>query len=205
MNPKIYLIHDSQRKDRRDLFRKELEEQGIDLYELVPADKSTNNPVRNISKAHKECIRRAVAQDLDQVVILEDDVQFVCQGAYNRFLELLDKLHPETWDIFTSGSYEYSFDRSSKALEDLKKIGLSKLRRFSGLHCYAVNKRFYQKFLQAPEGRNLDKTLTGDIWMSFPMLAVQHDGFSDNRKAQTNYNHQYKSRLNLWDGKINNQ
>lgn len=200
MNPKIYLIHDSQRKDRRDLFRKELEEQGIDLYELVPADKSTNNPVKNISRAHKECIRRAQKEDLPMCVVMEDDVLFPCPGAYNEFLRLSEILPTEIttakWDMLIAGSYDYQL------YHNIYKSGpLVPIKRFSGLHCYLVRQKFYDQFLQAPEGRNLDKTLAGNIWMTYPMMALQHDGYSDNKKRTTNYNQQYKSRIKLWDCK----
>lgn len=66
-----------------------------------------------------------------------------------------------------------------------------------------VNKKFYGKFLQVPEGRNLDKSIAGEIWMSYPMTCLQHDGIkSDNTGKITDYNTRYKSRVTKWDGKI---
>ncbi len=199
--PKIYLIHDEKRVDREILFKREMEQQGIKEYEIVSADKSTNNPVINIARAHKECIRRAQAQDLDQVMILEDDVRFVAPGAYNRFLEVLKGL-PEAWDILIGGSYEYIFDHT-KTVNAVGIAPVTALKRFSGLFCYIIHERFYEKFLSIPEGKNIDKEVSkvsgASLWMAWPQLCLCHDGIkSDNTGKITNYNLTYKKYLKEW-------
>ena len=192
----IYLIHDRLRADRQILYRKELDEQGIEFWELIPAVKG-ESPIRNIAKAHKECIRRAIKADLPQAIILEDDVKFVCPGAFNRFLDLSLQLDTNTeWDVFISGSYEYKTLNQQEYYRPLS--------RFSGLHCYMVNKKFYQRFLDLPEIVNIDKEISkakANIWMAHPMLALQHDGFSDNVKKVTNYNTTFKKNITIWNCK----
>jgi hypothetical protein len=193
MSIPIYMIHDGLRKDRRDLFTKELDEQGIETWEIVPAVKDSPVPRWNIAEAHKNCIRKAQARSLERVVIMEDDVMFTAPGAYNRFLELADTL-PGNWDLFISGSY----DASRKSVP---KDNLVRIHPFSGLHCYMVNSRYYDKFLKTGgENLNIDKSLNGIIYMAFPMLALQHDTFSDNVQRVTQYNRSIKNRRDLWQG-----
>ncbi len=191
---RVFLIHDPLRTDREVLYKKELETQGITDYILVPADKSTKYPVINIARAHKDCIRRALEEDLPQVVVMEDDVRFVAPGAYNRFLELFTAFDRgyEPWDLFISGSYEYTSDG---------KMPISKLQRFSGLHCYMIHRRFYEKFLALPEKINLDKEISrsgAQCWLAYPMLCLQHTTKSDNTNKTINYDQVYKEKIKEW-------
>lgn len=191
-NPQVYLIHDSFRKDRRELFLKEIETQHIDSWVTMPAVKGPHKSYENIAQAHKNCIKKAMNENLDRVVILEDDVLFVAPGAYNRFLELSETL-PPNWEVFVAGSYDY------------QKIGeysdsIVKVSSFSGLHCYMVSRRYYKKFLETSPKSHLDKLLRGALYMAVPMLALQHDTYSDNVKRVTNYNNTHLKRKNLWKG-----
>jgi hypothetical protein len=192
MSIPIFMIHDPNRLDRRKLFVPEMESQGIETWEIVPAVKDMDSPVKNIAEAHKSCIRRAQTRSLERVVIMEDDVMFVAPGAYNRFLELSDTL-PDKWDVFISGSYEAS-------KKGIPKDGVVRVYPFSGLHCYIVHNRFYEKFLgMANDKKNIDKSLKGNIYMALPMLALQHDTFSDNVRRITTYNRNYEKRKDLWN------
>ncbi len=202
MTDKIFLIHDPARVDRRELYRQELITQGIDTVDIIPAVKDSSNPVKNISQAHKKCIRKAIELNLPRVIIMEDDVKFSCPGAFNRFLELSEAL-PKNWDIFISGSYDYQVaDQFIKAKEIISISGLVNLNKFSGLHCYIVNQRYYNKMLSLPENRNLDKVISNSnasIWMCYPMVALQHSGFSDNICKEVDYNKTYSHRIKLWN------
>lgn len=191
MTPEIYLIHDPQRHDRRELYRRELETQGIETVTIVPAVKDTNvGVIKNIARAHKQCIRKAMERDLERVVVLEDDVKFVCPGAYNRFLELSETLD-ESWDLFTTGSYGFEPESGSDPVV--------KVKWFSALHCYMVSKRYYQRFLDTPEENNLDRGLTGAIYMTHPMLALQWDTWSDNVSMNTSYNVTHMEKVLIWN------
>lgn len=204
ISPKIYLIHDALRTDREQLYRQELDSQGIESWELIPANKSTLYPVQNIARAHKECIRRALRDDLPEVCIMEDDVKFVCPGAYNEFLQVAGRLTefsaPVLWDILISGSYEYQLD---KEMSDSKyPLGSKYLTRFSGLFCYIVNKKAYERILSLEENINFDKQISKSglsIWMAWPQLALCYDGYSDNTKTESNYNLSYAHNIKLWD------
>lgn len=191
-NPQIYLIHDSFRKDRRELFLKEIETQHIDNWITIPAVKQFAKSYDNIAEAHKNCIRKAVAENYSSVVIMEDDVRFVAPGAYKRFLELSETL-PNNWDIFVSGSYHYT---DGKPYSD----NILKVNSFCSLHCYMVSKRYYSKFLGMSQKGNIDTLLRGNIFIAVPMLALQHDTYSDNVKKVTNYNKTHLNSKKVWKG-----
>ena len=134
--PKIYLIHDPKREDREVLYRQELDSQGIESWELIHAIKD-GPPVQNIARAHKECVRRALRDDLPECVIMEDDVKFVCPGAYNEFLRVSEFMRGEIatvgFDILIAGSYEYRPYREEAYPGEWNPV--MNLKRFSGLFC----------------------------------------------------------------------
>jgi hypothetical protein len=193
----ILMIHNPKRSDRLELLLAETRLQGINGDTvLMPAVTDTLNPVRNISRAHKNCIKVAQRLKMDRIIVLEDDVKFVCRNSFSRFLELADELPPD-WDIFLSGVYDGVLQDHS---ENIRKV-----TKFSGLHCYMVHERYYDTFLSANEDVNLDKWMSTPGWgssnayLAYPMLAMQHDGFSDNVRKVTDYNTQVNGRFRLWD------
>lgn len=201
---KTFLIHDPLRTDREILYKKELMEQGLmnmleqTEVEIIPAVKEYGNVWKNISEAHKNCIREAVKDDLPEVMILEDDVKFSAPGAYNEFIRLSGELS-EDWDLFTGGSYDYMIEHNGNGSHHMREP-FTKLRRFSGLHCYIVRKRFYQHFLETRGVTNLDKALVGNIWMAWPQLGLQHTTYSDNVKKKIDYNTVFAKKIKIWDG-----
>lgn len=189
----IYIIHDPLRKDRKELLDKELVLQGITDYELIPAVKKHPKAFLNIAEAHKNCIKLANKAGYEQVVVMEDDVMFVAPGAYNRFLELSELL-PDNWDLFSTGSYDW------KKFGEPKNGSIRALQ-LSGRHCYMVHERFYKRYLDIIVTSPMDKLLKGHMYMAYPMLALQHDTFSDHVKKVTNYNKIFAKSLKLWNGK----
>jgi GR25 family glycosyltransferase involved in LPS biosynthesis len=193
---RTFLIHDELRKDREKLYLEEVRVQGITGLEIVPAFKFYSNVQKNISEAHKGCIRKAQEDDLPRVMVLEDDVKFSAPGAYNEFIRLSYHL-PEDWDIYIGGSYDYYHAKTEEHGTHISEP-LTKLRKFAGLHCYMVNKKFYKTFLETRGLNNLDKALTGNIWMMYPMGALQWDTFSDNTNKITYYNSVFANKIKLW-------
>lgn len=189
------MIHNSARTDRWTTFQKEVEQQGIVNVIQIPAVLENKKPASNISKAHKNCIRYALAKKLEQVIILEDDVCFTDQGAFQHFLNLIPSL-PPLWNIFLGGVY----DGNVQSINE----NIGEVTDFSGLHCYAVHSRFYQRFLEANESLNLDKWLSKKKWgntlchVAYPMIAIQHDGWSDNVQMCTDYNPALIKKRPLW-------
>lgn len=167
---KAYIIHNPLRSDRLEVLKKEILEQNILDYELVPAIMDNK---RGIAKSHKTIVRKAKELGLPAVLIMEDDVRFCGPGAFKYFLDNI----PETYDLYLSGVYYGK-------LNDVNKVN-----KFSGLHCYLVHERFYDTFLSIKEEGNIDNNLTGAGYykVCYPFAAVQHNGFSDNVHKEVNY------------------
>lgn len=189
------IIHNEKRTDRWETLQQELKEQNITEYKIIPAVTSNHKSVINICNAHKNCVRYAIEQGWDKVLIFEDDIKFPAPGSFDRFLEIFKKL-PEDWLIYLGGIY----DGAVTPLDD----EFATCMHFSGLHCYVINKAFFEEFLQADETINLDRWISGKRWknqkayLAYPMVAYQYDGFSDNIKRKTEYNSKIISRFKIW-------
>jgi hypothetical protein len=193
-----YIIHNPARTDRYDLLMEELSSQGITEYEIIPAEVSYKNTMSAINRSHKKAIGLAQERGLPNCLIAEDDLLFVCQGAYKRFLEVFQDISAD-YDLFLSGFYDSLpipvTDRYAK-LEG----------KLSGLHLYIVNSKFYNTFLNAEEIYNLDYWLSSPehgkaiSYSAYPMLCIQRDGWSDNVKANTDYNTGLRLRYKIWEG-----
>lgn len=192
------IIHDLDRLDRARSLYRELEGQGIREYKIMPAVKRRQTPVANISEAHKRCIQYAMDEGLSRIVIMEDDIHFVAPDAYKRFIEGVEYL-PEDWELYFGGVYDGDIEMINE------RIGVSK--NISGLHCYMVNSSYYGTLLSAPGNVNLDKWMTGErqgntkAHVLYPMVALQHDGYSDNVQRETDYNRTIRDRFKVWNGK----
>lgn len=193
----IFVIHDLSNKDREQSFLREFEIQGIVGYEIIPAEMSYKNTQQAISRSHKKCIQRAKDAGENSVLLFENDLQFVCAGAYDRFISLLSEV-PADFDIFLGGFY----DSLPVPITD----SIAKLEgKLSGLHCYIVNGKFYDTFLGADENYNLDYWLSAPefgnciAYSAYPMICIQRDGYSDNVKSVTNYNEGLRMRYKIWN------
>jgi hypothetical protein len=190
------VIHNPKRGDRWNTFSREVREQGIEDIVVVPSVHIHRRAPMNISEAHKNCVRLAIEEDRDMVMILEDDVRFTSIGSYQEFMSRISLLPPD-WNMFLSGVY----DGHIIPLDDK----VARVKEFSGLHCYIVHKRFYEDFLDADPRINIDKALSGKAfanhtcYLAYPMVAMQYDGFSDNVNRQTNYNSLIQGRFKLWN------
>ena len=60
-----------------------------------------------------------------------------------------------------------------------------------------MNSRFYDVFLSVPENQNIDRALRnrGKFIVCNPLVAIQHNGFSDNIKQPCNYDIHLKGKL----------
>ena len=176
----INFIHLPQRKDRLNSLKKEVQEQNISEYRLWNGIIDLEITARGISKAHKQIVLYAKDNNMPQILIAEDDVHFTEKGAFDFFLEN----KPSDYDLYLGGVY-FGKLMSNNTVED-----------FSGLTCYAVHARFYDKFLSIPENIHLDRALKGfgKYVVCNPFAVIQHNGFSDNTNTFTNYDHFIKGR-----------
>lgn len=189
-----FVIHDPKRTDRYTSFTQELEMQGCSDYIIAPAIIDLKNPKRGISLAHKNIVSQAAAQGLDEVMIMEDDIKF----THPESLKIFEKMVVTPWsndhDLFLAG---LSFGNPTIVGGMKGGVGIARVVRFTGLHCYVVYKHYYSRFLQAEENTNLDTWLSNthrgnaQTLLAYPILAITYPGYSDNVKKVVNYDEHF--------------
>lgn len=192
----IFVIHNIHNLQRKESIIQEMAFQGLRLnkdYVLFPAEMYRGKPCTGISRSHKKCIQIAKKRDLPYVIIIEDDIMFLHKEALIKFQKYRQDL-PKGWDIYLGGMY----DGTPVPINENVAVVKDKI---SGLHLYMVHQNFYDKFLEADEAANLDWWLSieakANIYLAYPMLALQHEFYSDNAKKVLNYNYGIEKRYKL--------
>ncbi len=175
------IIHSKDRTDRMSKLISELDEQKIYTYEIWDAVHDFMSVRKGINLAHKTIVDYARLKKWESVLIMEDDVRFCGEGAFNHFLET----KPESFDIYLGGIYLGDIDENNRT------------KSFSGLHCYIVHSRFYNTFLSTPGDEHIDRILSnlGEYYVSYPFTSIQYNGRSSNTKQDENYDHLLSGRL----------
>ena len=176
----LNIIHLPHRKDRLELLKNELITQEIDDYRIWDGILNAEVPFKGIVQAHKHIVAWARDQKQPLVMIAEDDIKFTAKGAFKHFL----RNEPADYDLYLAGTY------FGKIEED------NSIKDFSGTMLYIIRQQFYDTFLSLPEERNFDRELAnkGKYIVCNPFAAVQHQGYSDNRKAFVNFDKHLKGR-----------
>ena len=104
---------------------------------------------------------------------MEDDVHFTNPDSFSYFL----RNKPLDFDIYLSGIYIGAI-REDQTVDN-----------FTGFHCYIVNSKFYDTYLNTPLDEHIDRALggLGRYVVSDPFIAIQYNGFSYNTKMEMNY------------------
>lgn len=192
---KILIIHDINSK-RHERLIKQLEWQGIDIERSVifiaPVYLETSK--EGISQAHKNCVRYAKKNGLENVIIMEDDIRFTDKNSFNFYLEGFDLL-PIDWNIYLGGAYSYQ--GKGKVHPNMLTV-----QTFSAFHFYAVNKKFYDVFLELDPTKHIDTILgfTTKSYLRFPIPSIQFDGYSENFNRHL-FHEKWTKRLYLYNGK----
>lgn len=149
-----------------------------------------DNPKDGIREAHFQIIRFAKEQGWKEVLIMEDDVKFTGHGAFDYFI----KNKPELYDLYLGGL-------SGGVVNN----GI--IYDFNGLHLYMVHEGFYDRFLnEVRPDLDLDCSMRyrgGSYHVCSPMVAMQHDGYSDNVKKETDYT-EFWNNYTFYDGQAKN-
>ena len=171
-----HIIHDKNDLTRWRLLKREIDTQHIDIR-LWPFVKHFNAVV-GCMRAHKQIIQFAKDNHLPEVLILEDDVQFTAPGAFDYFISN----KPKDYDLYFGGILFGKLEADGT------------VRRFAGTHCWMIHSRFYDTVLNTKEGMNIDTALAkaGKYIVCNPMVAKQHDVYSNREKKIPNRKHHYK-------------
>ena len=111
---KILVLHLEHRKDRFDSIMSELNRIGLaDKTEIVLGDVivSHGTGTAGISDGHLKCIERAIRQDYETVMILQDDCKFLTdKDEFYSQIEQFMKSAPADWDGVWFGSFFQTYD-----------------------------------------------------------------------------------------------
>jgi hypothetical protein len=168
----INIIHLPQREDRLLLVKDQLTQQNLQGC-FWPGIPDIDNPKKGIAQAHKQVIKHAKQGNLHSVTIAEDDIKFTAPGAFDYFLEH----EPAAFDLYLGGIYH----------GEIKPDNI--VKDFAGLMLYTIHYRFYETFLSLPEENDIDRELAGrgKFVVCNPFVAIQHNGYSDNKKKYMDY------------------
>jgi hypothetical protein len=180
---KKIVIHLPEQRDRFKRFSFELNRFYLD-YTISPGI-TLNEGWKGISEAFKKVIRDNINEE--EILIFEDDIKFTSDKSIVKFNECIKSL-PDNWDILLGGSYWFE--------EELNLGNLIKVGDFCSLHCVLVRKSAYEHFLNhtGETKTDIDRHLGQlskagklNVYLANPMIAVQYSGYSNNRKANVNY------------------
>lgn len=184
----IFVIHDLHNRQRELSLIQEMAYSGLfngTHYDIIAAEMYRGKACTGISRSHKKCVRLAKELKLPYVIIIEDDIMFLDKTAMSKFQQYREKL-PADWEIFLGGMYD-------GVPHPINENVATVMNKISGLHLYMVHEGFYDKFLMADEAANLDWWLStqakANIYVAYPMLALQHEFYSANAKKILNYNY----------------
>lgn len=152
---------------------------GIEDYKLWPG--VFNGSVKgSINMAHKEIVKWAYENDLDEVAIAEDDFMATSPDSWKYFLTH----KPAVFDLYLSSVFLGDVDDKNMVKE------------FTVLTLYIVSKRFYVKFLTTPDTEHIDHSLAGlgEYYVSPKFCFIQRDGLSSNTGKWETYQNFFVNR-----------
>lgn len=197
----ITVIHNPHDRVRAASLEKEMQSQGLkkEEYNIIQAVMNPGTPAVGIMQSHKNCIEFAKKQNAARVCIIEDDVKFLAPNTLSMLFYNATVLKTVTeYDILLAGMYEGT-PEYIEACPSVVKVS----DKFSGLICYVIQSHFYDRFLEAEQPYQLDFWLhnmaKAQVFCVYPMIAIQHDGYSYNRKEITRYNEWLHTKYKLFN------
>ena len=191
MNPfnffdRIYCINLDSRKDRWEQARQEFSSIGI-LDSVKRFSGITYNEMKDpywnkcigCHLSHLELIATAKQLELSNILIFEDDVEFI-NNTLDTLSLAIDQI-PLNWNMFYLGG-----NICNRITIINRNIG--KLSHAQSTHAYAINSNFYDIILNKGDqfwNRHMDVVYSDDLipynkcYITIPMIAVQRDTFSD--------------------------
>ncbi len=190
----IYCINLDERTDRWEHAQKEFEKAGIkDRVIRFSAIKDDDGRV-GIIKSNLGIVKIAKQKKLKNVLVFEDDVEFIVDDPQSVLTETLTQLGNLDWYLFYLGANTHN-----KLIKI--KSNLILLKNSYAVHSMAYNEKSYDTFIKKYEGMNklanfndiLDVYLAQHFQekniclMVNPMMTTQMNSYSDIEKKVVNY------------------
>jgi GR25 family glycosyltransferase involved in LPS biosynthesis len=195
----VFVISTPGDEVRKANYEKQFEEQWIFDYKVVKAIMYPKQPCTGIARSHKAAVTIAKENNYSEVMIVEDDIEYLKPNSHKRFIDIYAGLPPNV-NILVGCLYDGT---PVPVTDKVAKIE----GKVSGLICYIIRQNYYDKFLEADEIYNIDYWISNPdmgnavIWGAYPMICLQKDGlFSYNTLQKVEYNEYHGSRYKLWNG-----
>lgn len=177
----LHILHLGHRVDRFEVLKREISNQGINRYKVWDGIYNPQQPTIAIAQSHKMIVEYAKNQNLESITIAEDDICFTAPGAYQYYNSQM----PSDFDLYLGGITSGDVNTTNIVSD------------FSGLTLYTIHRKFYSIFLELPLNTNIDRGLKalGKYVVCAPMVAKQHNGYSDNRQEYCDYTECYRNKI----------
>jgi GR25 family glycosyltransferase involved in LPS biosynthesis len=187
----IHCINLDRRADRWEECQKEFEKHNLVVERFSAIDGNNLDPLPNLNlgqvgaiHSHRGIIQKAKERNLENILILEDDVQFV-QSINSKFSELYDRI-PDDWDVILFGGNHAANNPWSKGELTFVTDNIFKVSYSLALHCYAVKNTIFDLAINSLSKMNktadeLFAEIQKDIncYIIRPHLAWQRPSYSD--------------------------
>jgi GR25 family glycosyltransferase involved in LPS biosynthesis len=196
---KIYCINLDRRTDRWEECLIEFEKHSIDVERFSAIDGKDLKLLSGLNSgqvgaiySHIGVIQKSKESNLDNVLILEDDVEFH-DNVNQMFFDYIENV-PSDWDIiFFGGNHSENNIWMTEPLIPVTEHVYKIIRSYAN-HCYAVKNTVYDKLIEALSRKdkpndvlvsNIQKEL--NCYLFRPHLAWQRPSYSDLQEEFTEY------------------
>ena len=195
---KILVIHNSQDQARAENIKIQFASQNTKHeHELIDATMYPSQPSVGIKRSFCKAIQKAKDNDWLDVMILEDDFKALCEGSISMMMKTWHE-YPLIDGVLLGSIYEGTPQILGEGVAQVKD-------KFSALNSIIIPSNLYDKILNAEEPYHLDYWLGQiakiPIYVCYPFLIIQNDGFSYNTKTITEYNRGLNLKYKLIDKK----
>ena len=154
------------------------------------AIQNVNDPVLGCATSFLTLIQMAKDQNMPAILVGEDDIMLYSKSA-EMWEKAISEL-PDNWDILSGGMYD------TKNRVQVSNM-LCKVTDFSCTHYICIRNTCYDKILSYSKNNmgikhidrfigKLSKQKKINVYIVWPMIARQREGYSDLKKSNINYN-----------------
>lgn len=193
----IFCINLDRRTDRWEQSLLEFEKMGIKDRVIRMPGIETSNPALGCHLSHAACLEYAKMREVNNILILEDDVEFFPAAMENLHQALVEL--PTVWDMFYLGANLHTYP--AYQISD----HIAKLQGAYSTHAYAVRHDIFDELIEVNVSSNIahNDVYYSDViipnrmcYLALPLIAGQRDSYSDILKTEASSNAMFQRRLN---------